>query len=347
MNLDWLQLFGTLGKKYSEQTLISPGGFIIDRAPIGSRQFKDVYMVITSDGEVAARLECNPNLKVLGKQDAMLQIANRWLYSSSLPYLLEDVCSSLDFAPKHITRLDVALDGCNQLPIVLTDYLRQHKGSTRIIKMGAARTNAYCYDHTNHYFTRYSIGSARSDKHVSVYCKSDELKNSRKQYIAECWRANGINPAERVYRCEARLRSKYLQSIAGFKIDYIFDDTYLQNLYYTAVHTAVDFRVNSYSHKEQNARIQAIDWSNISCQKLNRTYNVNQTDDYKTKMASHLMSKHILMELHNDADLAILKRAEDILLNKANLNEWHEKKLQEWSVKYVSLKKVMEEIFKS
>lgn len=349
MNIDWLQFFGTLGKKYTEQTLFSPSGFIIDKTPMGSKQFRDVYMVMTADGEVAARLECNPNLKTLSPEDSMLQIANRWLYSSSLPYLLGDVCEALEFKPAHITRLDIALDGCNQLPIVLSDYLRESRNLSRIIKTGAARTNAYCFDHENRNWTRFSVGSAKSDKHVSVYCKSNELKNSKKQYIAESWKANGLDTTSHVYRCEARLRTKYIKSISGFKMEYIFDDTYLQNLYYTAVHTAVDFRKNQYSrkHREKNEKINAIDWSNISCQKLDRTYNVCTTDDYKTKMASHLMNKHILMDLHSPAELAILERANEILINKANLQEWHEHKLPEWSSRYVSMKKIMEEIFTS
>lgn len=342
MNIDWLKYYGTLENSFTQQTHITQSGFIIDQLPLGTKTYNNNYLVMTQDGEAVAKMECNPRLKSMPKNAATLHIANQWLYSSVLPDIVEELMASLEYKPNNISRLDIALDGCNNVPVVLNNYIKQRRQNIGFNKMGSSRLNAYHIDEERLDFKRFTIGSAKSEKYISIYCKSDELKNSLKTYIADQWRLNNINTTGDVYRCEARLTSKYLDTIYGFKMENIFDEKYLQDLYYTSTYTNLDFRKNTYKHKEKNERIQVIDYSQLSHNKLDRQYHLNEGDQYKTKMASHLINKHILMNLHEEPELNILQRANDILIGRANLQQWESHKIEEWASKYISMAKINE-----
>lgn len=61
----------------------------------------------------------------------------------------------------------------------------------------------------------YVLGSKKSEKHISIYEKVQEIEKSKKEYITEFWQRNGLDLSDAIIdKCELRATDKILKSFS-------------------------------------------------------------------------------------------------------------------------------------
>ena len=183
------------------------------------------------------------------------QMNNEWLYTQDWVEEFKKIVEVLQIELTNISRLDVAVDGCNDVLRFVSNYLKQDKPK-KVIKVGQASVNTQYYknelaelrelqkqleakikrlerkDDTGKLFTQtaralkhqdktmvydtITFGSRASDKYLVLYHKSKELERSQKGYIREFWERNGLMDYGNVNRIEIRYNNKYLEHFPEF-----------------------------------------------------------------------------------------------------------------------------------
>jgi hypothetical protein len=141
--------------------------------------------------------------------EVSVKIANVLLYSDQYHKIINHVLNSFALTFVRYSRIDIALDGTDILRII--DLLNKNSKSQTIqCSNDALSILPTAFNKNELRWLSWSIGKSKSGVSATVYNKTQEITQSRKEYIADYWVNNGI-PTENVGRFEIHLNYKRLK----------------------------------------------------------------------------------------------------------------------------------------
>lgn len=213
INVDWLAVFchdtnrGLLSVLYNEHS-----AYEFRLLPHGSRQFKELWHVQTSDGDLYAVIQRVPHSSIISADGAIIQLCNRELYRPHYSSEFTMFLNTHGFKYKSVSRLDVCFD---------SNYLaRKYYHSTLIkqLMQGVVLKNnqtkvQWSFSATGSVAkpmecNSCSFGSKSSSVSTKMYNKTLEMKEVKnKPYIVENWGYNGLDLNRDVWRIEISIKS--------------------------------------------------------------------------------------------------------------------------------------------
>lgn len=344
INLDWLEFFGEgyvpLPREKKE---MKPEDYIhklsddvfLRYLGYGSSNFKAIFEVYVN-GESFADIKAHPRSAKRGFKETSFQIAikNHMLYTDYWKNCLDQIVFLLDLNLNSVTRCDIAIDGVADIEKMLNSYFKQTAKEKYINKLGKASFTPHNLDNKTMTVRSFSIGSGKSDKVVSVYCKSDELEISNKTYIKKYWERSGLNVAGKVHRIEMRFKSKYLKRIKNFDWQMLSDKDYLSSLMKTGCENFFEFTWNDNARLDRQSKICVIPWEELGGIVLEKNKKPETSDRYKAKLAIHLFEKMLLTGAGGDERPDNLQETIAFLVKLYDLDKWYIRKLDEWQEDY-------------
>lgn len=345
ITIDWFEAFGSIGMEpLQEREILELGSVIFEGTAFANPTFRSIALVYICQPEPVLFGELSYNIRlgqVGDKNAAKLKILNEHLYTGTWMEDFQFFIRETGFKFNNITRLDIAVDGCSAVIPFLNKYIMNKKYDMA----GRAEMTLPKWNKTDRRFERFQIGSHQSEKHISVYLKSNEIKKSDKYYIQEYWKRSGMDIKKDITRVELRLKSKALQTMQYInpqnQIYEDFDYTLLEYPQYLAgivqLHITNYFEFMEVNKKDKNKsrwqRLELFDLKKFDPVPLERNDVKDRCDRYKAKLSIHLMEKERLKEVDphlNEARAKIIKT----YLFKHKLDDWYMKSLKEWEKKY-------------
>jgi hypothetical protein len=346
INLDWIELFGDGNlPMHCQKKNMTPDDYLhklSDEVHLrftghGSKYFNAVFEIYMY-GELFGSVLAHPKAAKKGFKETsfQLQVQNHMLYTDYWQENLNHFIFLLDLKVKSVTRCDIAIDGLIGVEKILNHYYKQHPGEMQINKIGRAAFTPHQISAKTMMAKSFSVGSAHSEKQISVYCKSDELEVSNKTYITKFWEQSGLKPeGRRIYRVEMRLKSKWLKLIKDFDMNRLTDKTYLASLFETGCKAFFQFTYNNDSRLDRQTKIQLIPFDLLGGHRLEKNKKPETTDRYKAKLAIHLYEKMLISGKVKDAQRKeSLQEHVSFLTDMYDLAEWYSKKIEEWILEY-------------
>lgn len=281
--LDWFSTTIYLPKCINSDTskLELSDGIWLENTNIGSQFYLDRFNLYYQ-GELFGTLELNPrNQKLFDKHQGQFKIENRLLYTKDWLDSYKDIYNNCNWTHRSLTRTDIAIDGeAGQRGFDysikgITGRTIKRKGKTRI---GLDDIDGQGDAH------KIKIGSLKSDKYGKIYCKTDELEQSNKQYISQFWESSGLNNTDKVWRYEISLRSGIGNNYDWQRLD---DLDYLASIVKTETKNWFEFYYmgkDKNKHRVyKNASIEIIDWESIKAELLPKTKATDPSQIHKVK----------------------------------------------------------------
>lgn len=345
INVDWLEIFceakvdpktGLNLPNVNENVMDYPIGedLLLRKRPTGTPMYLHCFDLFYSGAEVAV-VQTNPRAVrgPMKENSFTLKLQNHLLYQTDWMDILIDVLAQLNADVHNVTRLDIAIDGPNYLPEFLNYYLKQDQDRKAYHLRGKSTFNCFQQNHNTMDFKRFQIGSAKSEKAFSIYCKSAEIEVSNKKYIQRFWERSGATWTEsEVYRCELRMKSKAVDQLVDFEFERLTEPEYLASIFRTHAKNAFEFAYvrPGDSNTRRYETIELIDYDQLGGQLLTKTERAQVTHRYKAKMQLHVSSFAIL------SGTARLEHRESLLdgiismIGTFDLYDWFVKKAPEW-----------------
>lgn len=222
VSIDWLQI-------YCDCSHMTQGGeFTFDREPYGTSVYEDMYTILW-DGDEVAILTCNPRSSALKAGTGLLKILNPELYKPRLSVLVYKLLTDCCIEFLSISRLDLCADFNHFLAYPEMQDFFQDFLTLKILKIGAAKykvcanamtTQQHEYfkmiglQSSQHTYQYLRFGSKVSKVSAYLYNKTQEFRDvKRKNYIAEAWKANGLEEEKEVWRLEFSLKGDGIKFI--------------------------------------------------------------------------------------------------------------------------------------
>ncbi len=218
LNLDWLQF---IAKKKKDINFVEhqSNELIINESNGKNPNFYKCYTIILSGTDVCELHTC-PTNKSYASNEVSIKVKNNLLYHKNFTAVLQNIMTDLNLEFVRYSRIDIALDGSDNLKIM--EYIGRHtKYDTIQINNENLKIDAKSFIKHNHTFSSYIIGRKGYGKTATVYNKTEEIKTSGKNYIKKYWELNGLNTYQDIGRFELQLKSRHLKK-------YTFED--LNNL---------------------------------------------------------------------------------------------------------------------
>jgi hypothetical protein len=351
INIDWLEFFGDgripkprIKEKMKPEDFIhklSDDTFLKYRGH-GTSMYNSLFDVYVS-GEEFATLKAHPRVckGPLTEYTFSLEIKNHLLYANYWPEYLTEFIYLLDLKIENVTRCDIAIDGNPYAEQFLNTYFKQNAENKYINLLGKARFTPQGIHHKTMQARSFSVGSAHSDKIVSVYCKSDEIETSNKGYIQAFWKRSGmkLEEGQRVHRIEMRMRSKFIKSIVDFDFLKLTDCKYLASIFMTGCKGFFEFTWQDNPRLDRQTRIDLIPWEMLGAELLEKNKKPETSDRYKAKLSIHLFEKLLITgKIKNEKQAHSMRVQLIFLVNYYSLEKWYIKKLDEWTVNYENLR---------
>lgn len=213
INVDWLQVFCADTNNGNLDVLYNPKGlYEFKLLPYQSRHFKELWEVLTPDGDHYATIQRLPHSSIISKDAAIIQLQNRFLYRNNMAKDFSIFLDNYGFKYKSISRLDICFDS-NKLynglrhrsiikGLMIGNYLKNNQSKVKwhfdaIANVGNPMECNSC-----------SFGSLSSSVSTKMYNKTKELSEVKdKPYIRDTWRANGLSDKEDVWRIEIAIKA--------------------------------------------------------------------------------------------------------------------------------------------
>jgi hypothetical protein len=266
----------------------------------------------------------------------MLKIENNLLYQSDYVDILFEICETLNIQMQNISRLDIAIDGANQVDEFLNEYnLQLLTGEKYMRKSGVSHFNTKRVDYESGKCLGFHIGSQKSDKFITVYNKSVEIeKCSGKKYIEKYWWRSGFDNVDNVTRVEMRLGSSAISRIEDFDLNKLVDTKYLASIFQTHSQNFFEFHLNDDSNTSRCTKIEIIDYTKLCSQLLKKAEKPKTLSRYKVKMLIH----HVFFAQYSGkVEKSIQKKSVEVakeLIRSYELDKWFEKQDEIWKKKY-------------
>lgn len=222
VSIDWLSI-------YCDCSLMQQSGdFTFNREIYGTSVYADMYTIIYGGDEVAI-LTCNPRSSALKAGTGILKILNPELYKPRLPFLVDKLLTDCCIEFLSISRLDLCADFNHFVAYPNMQDFFQDFLTLQLLKIGAAKykvcanaitTQQHEYfkmiglQSSQHTYQYLRFGSKVSKVSAYLYNKTQEFRDvKRKNYIAEAWKANGIEEEKEVWRLEFSLKGDGIKFI--------------------------------------------------------------------------------------------------------------------------------------
>lgn len=351
INLDWLEFFGDGYVPIPIQKKdMQPEDFIhklseevhLRYLGHGTSYFTAVFEIYM-DGELFGSVMAHPrsNKKGFKETSFQLKIENYMLYTDYWLESLNRFLFLLDLKIKSVTRCDIAIDGVIGVEKILNYYYKQTAENKQINKIGRAEFNPHKLNNKTMTARSFSVGSAKSEKQISVYCKSDEIEVSNKVYITKFWEKSGLKPEGRkIHRIEMRFKSKYLKIIKDFNYEMLSQTEYLASLFRTGCKGFFEFSYNDSKRLDRQSKVNLIPFYILGGQRLEKNKKPETADRYKAKLAIHLYEKMLITgKIKTSEQASNMQNQIVFLVDFYDLTLWYIKKLDEWQEMYLPLAK--------
>ncbi len=211
------------------------------------------------------------------KDSSQLTIENHVLYQSGWLQDLQLVLETLGLHFYKYSFMEIAVDGMDligRFTKLNYDKRLQRKRHVFVRPLHDGRQQANI---------SYLIGSTKSEKHLTLYNKTEELLKSNKDYISEFWNRNGLSEQQgQIHRCELRMYSKALK-LFSVDLTYLNDPAYLVSYFKSVAGGYLEF----FHKKQTKKRLHLIDWdkfNNIEITKQKITKKAHTLNRYKTML---------------------------------------------------------------
>lgn len=244
LNVDWLQVFCRGDIKF-------PDYCKVEKLDHGTRVFETMQIVSIDMLEYCIILS-DPFSKIIKPDTVIIKLANVQLYR---PNFIETFAKFIDDAGLEFinyTRIDIAadfnyfdnnLEPSNLIRGLLSNKYLKTKKSGYVIRGNQG---------AQHSFTGIRIGSAASKLSAYMYDKTKEMNDKVfKNYIYECWQANGLDVRKPVYRLEVSIkhfRILHIDENGNHKdkinLTDLSNSKYVETIYHQCIKTAFRFKIN-------------------------------------------------------------------------------------------------------
>lgn len=292
----------------------------------GTKHYKEAYSLYLH-GEHFGDIKFNPRSSVLNPYSISFRVQNHILYQKGWVARLEFIVDTMKLVFNNVTRLDIAVDGCNR---ILSDY--KLMVSDNYEKVGRAKHRAE-YSAKN-IVEGFYIGKKGSSKYIRGYNKTKELKeHSNKTYIKEFWLKNGLCQSEDIERIELSMGSKNFKYINDFDWGRLEETDYLSGLMKSQLKRFYEFALPGEKKVTRRERVEAVDWdyfNAVEVERLPKTKKANVTWGAKQSIAFDMRESFAgvqtgVKNLWDQAFTKCLDKAE-----KYNIQEWFFKKIPDW-----------------
>ena len=218
-----------------------------------------------------------PNNNTHRQNEVSVKMANHVLYSDQCYQYVLLIVKTFKLSFDRLARLDIALDGMDVVKLISL-LNRYSKSKTIQINNDAISILPTSFKKKDQFFDSWSIGKSKSGICARVYNKTDEIKQSGKDYICEYWKANGI-PTVNNGRFEIQLNSKRLDKYQFILLDLqqLIGAEFLGTIFKKEVQSWLKFyhvrKTDIINHKKEVAinrgsEIQFIKWSKIPTKQI-------------------------------------------------------------------------------
>lgn len=230
----------------------------------GTRQYKYGYDVLFNNQSIGLLLLC-PRQAFRNEYSCSLKLHNHILYQNAWTLIIGALLDDIGLTINNFTRIDIACDG--------SGFMNKYKLLNEGIYQNVGRSGHSNYQTGKNIITGFDIGSKRSDKYVTGYCKGQRLKTEQKPYISEYWQKNNlVTPIENVERLELKLKNKAIKSIVAFDYKRLEDQVYLASIMKSQLDGFFQLVKNSSLKTDKNItrakKIDLIPWHNLELSKV-------------------------------------------------------------------------------
>ncbi len=258
----------------------------------------------------------NSRMQFKDRNAIVLKLKNESLYrqgtfSEDLPGFLE----TFNLSAEAIRELHIALDSPGIISAHENLFNKKQLTRKRHVKI-----NTYSDDKTK-VLNGITLGSKKSDKHISIYNKTNELLISDKNYIVNYWQKNGLHPeVEQIDRLELRLRRPELIGLEK-ELQKLEDPNYLASILKSKSEKYLTF-----INKENKKEYSVLDWSQFEITFLKKEKRIQF---HKPTQSIKICIKTLCLEhlkSNNPMTALVAKR----LVEKYNLQDWFISKQSRW-----------------
>lgn len=259
-----------------------------------------------------------------------IRVLNHELYQVGFSTKLSAMLYDLRINMLNITRVDVAIDNANHISDFLLKYIRQDNDNQHIIYAGKFDIS-FMKMRGFQSFEAIHIGSAKSDRAVSIYNKAAEIKRSNKDYIYKFWQSNLHSfDEEKVIRVEVRLKSKELGKVKNIELNDLENESILKELFVIGSRGMFDFRLNDNPNISRCTKLNMLNVTLSSGKLIHMTEKYIPNDIYKAKISIHIIYKLRCSSKISRWEHSYLQELCDFFINKYNLSRWYVKKKEKW-----------------
>lgn len=265
-------------------------GIILKLDGYGTKHYQHKYNIyLPGEKDPFALILTAPrNTKILAPDFSQIKIENHQLYRMGWNVKLTAVFDALGLQLNNITRLDIAIDGKG----FLSPIERFERGE--IESIGKVQTCDFKTAQRDR--TGYNWGKRSSEKQITIYDKSAELKRTNKSYIFDTWMVNDLNGGQldQIERLELKLKGKALKRLmipdTGEAIQYerLEEAAYLAGIVKASFTKWFEFVLpDNQKNITRKERVQIIDFEQfkaIEMQRLPTTQKPNEI--WRAKMAT-------------------------------------------------------------
>lgn len=363
VNLDWL----SVNFQHPEDSIPTPpdndpftfeaGGLNFEYTGGGQQHYKHIWKVNFEGEQVATLLSHTRNVKFVKANHCKVDFKNHLLYSAHLWPIYETIVMALTLLYKSINRVDIALDNANALMELCNLYAKQTRQTKVFEFKGRPRIDNKVLDRVSMMYQNFTIGTPGSGKYITIYNKSLEITRSRKEYIQDFWKQNGIiekltdleatakrlegtkepiyiEGQKNIFRFEIRLSGRAIKEIDGFKMELLRTVDGLMSI--VKLHT-IQFFDAFWTDDPKTTRCTPMvlfPYENFNIIPLKKAKLQERDDLYKTKLS---INKNVKQLFTGKLDPENASVQEMILfdIQQFNLKKWFEKKYKfEWLKTY-------------
>lgn len=279
-----------------DEYVYDSGRIVFRKMKYSAPLFNDGYSIIF-DGKPFGRCHVNPKKNgVLKENTVQFELENNVQYEAGWLGDVKYFYDRMKWKVKNTSRVDIALDGRGFFDV----WKKYEKGE--IDRRGGGKEQIFRLKRNA--LTGFDIGSRASDKWITCYNKSEEVKRSNKHYISDFWKRSGLD-ITCVERLELKLRNDALKEIS-FDWRRLDDFEYLASIFRTFIEGGYTEMINEHTgeiHRKNKVgmltfiepssdknisrkkKIRYIDWDYIGAVPLERLSTEKSSEVWAMKIA--------------------------------------------------------------
>lgn len=332
---------------YAESYEFNGGRIRFVREKLANANFEKAYSVYVAGSHLATMFTNVRDRSVIPSNCIQWKIENHRLYNKGWIGDMMEVLQYMEWEIRNVQRVDVAIDGGDHLRMWERSDKRKGGDLIRIgTRKGAKFREIYDGDFE---LETVDVGSTNSDRWLTVYNKTSELKKSNKDYIPQFWEQNGLRDyveGREVQRLEVKLRNAELLryesvnedgEVRPFDWRRLEDAGYLAGMAKEGCRKLWEFvpREHSDDNKSRRPRVSYIDWSAFAsgCQEFLKVPAKKSNEVYRVKLSVKTMYWIYLATGKRYYVQIAQEMAEGI-----NSLGWFSEQIERWELQFVKYK---------